>query len=213
MMRKEKAWLLAILFLVLSVGVWTKAQTHTAALVNQANVFTQPNTFLNGISLPGSNSGTLTLTTPSSSPGASYTLPGLPGSPGYALCIGSTPGSLAYCPPPGGGAGTQTVNQVPTALNFGSVASTTPSAPQVVLVGNTGTAVLTFTGSPITLTGTNAANFSETNNCSGTLDAGWVCQITVIFTPSEVGPKTATLNIYNNAASSPQTVSLSGTGI
>ena len=38
------------------------------------------------------------------------------------------------------------------------------------------------------------------------------CAVSVTFTPSAAGSRTATLSINDNAANSPQTVSLSGTG-
>lgn len=211
-MRKTLA--VVALLAVLAVALLTKAQNPVAALVNQANTFTELNVFAGGLLFPGSIVGTTTLQAPATTLAVTYVLPGIPGGTGYALCIGSNPGALAYCAPPGGGGGTATVDQSPTTLNFGSVPNGMMSAPQTVQVANSGTGLLTFAGAPstFTFTGANAADFSETDTCSDTLDAGWVCSAAIVFAPSTVGSESATLNINDDAASSPQLVTLSGTG-
>lgn len=198
---------LSLLGLVFAI----KAQTvRTAALVNQSNTFSAVNLFDAGLSLPGSQSGTILINAPDTSTWITYTLPATAGSSGYALCVGSTVGALAYCPSPGGGAGTPAVNQSPTSLSFGSVTSGTFSTPQTVLVTNTGTAPLSV--SLFTFTGSNASEFSETDSCYPALDAGWICSVAVTFKPASTGSKSASLNINDNAAGSPQLVTLSGTG-
>ena len=91
--------------------------------------------------------------------------------------------------------------------------NTTVSNPAFTLT-NGGTGALTITG--ITITGTNASDFSETNTCAGSVAAGSNCSITVSFTPSGTGSRTATLTVTDNAngvTGSTQTVSLSGTGL
>ena len=47
----------------------------------------------------------------------------------------------------------------------------------------------------------------------GTLPAGLSCKIAVQFAPNTAGKQTATLAINDNAANSPQTVKLEGTGM
>jgi len=69
-----------------------------------------------------------------------------------------------------------------------------------------------MTISSITITGTNPANFAQTNNCGTSLGAGSFCTINVTFTPSSNGAKSAKVSIADNAPKSPQTVTLSGTG-
>ena len=64
----------------------------------------------------------------------------------------------------------------------------------------------------ITTTGTNASDFAATNTCPASLAAGTGCTITVTFTPSDVGTRTAKVVISDDAKNSPLTVYLSGTG-
>jgi len=49
-------------------------------------------------------------------------------------------------------------------------------------------------------------------SCGATVAAGKSCSIDVTFTPTQLGARTGTLTITDNAANSPQTVALSGTG-
>jgi hypothetical protein len=70
---------------------------------------------------------------------------------------------------------------------------------------------LTFaTTNRITITG---GNFTQTNNCGTTLAINASCTITVTFVPGAAGPLNAQVNINDNAANTPQTVPLSGTGV
>jgi len=98
----------------------------------------------------------------------------------------------------------------PTAVDFGDHAIDTTSAVRKVTLTSSGTSSLTITS--ITITGANATDFSETNNCSGTLNAGHKCSISVTFTPTLLAAESATLQVSDNATNSPQTVSLTGTG-
>jgi hypothetical protein len=105
------------------------------------------------------------------------------------------------------------VSLTPATVAFGSQAVTKTSAAQTVTVKNSGTAPLSITG--LSVTGSNAAEFTQTNTCPvapATLAAGASCTVSVTFTPSAVGSRTASLNVVDNAQGSPQTVALSGTG-
>lgn len=64
----------------------------------------------------------------------------------------------------------------------------------------------------ITISGTNAGDFSQTNTCNSGLAAGTNCQISVIFNPTGMGSRSATLAVSDNATGSPQMVSLAGSG-
>jgi hypothetical protein len=57
-----------------------------------------------------------------------------------------------------------------------------------------------------------SAGFTQTNNCGSTLAAASSCIINVTFTPSAAGSASGTLSVTDDAAGSPQTVSLSGAG-
>jgi hypothetical protein len=99
----------------------------------------------------------------------------------------------------------------PTSLSFVSQLIDTSSTAQTVGLTNSGNATLSITS--IAITGSNAGDFAETaDTCGSSLVAGGNCTIEVTFTPSAAGQRTATLSITDNASSSPQTVSLSGTG-
>lgn len=99
----------------------------------------------------------------------------------------------------------------PTSVNFGNQNVGTASAAQTVTMTNTGTLPLTITG--ITLTGTNAGDFAETNNCPGSLAVNASCTLSVTFTPLANGARSASVSISDNAAGSPQSVTLNGTGV
>jgi len=100
----------------------------------------------------------------------------------------------------------------PPTLNFSSqlVGS---SADQSVTLTNSGSAALLITS--IGFTGTNASEFTESNTCGSSLAAGSSCTINVTFTPTTAPPggvpATASLSVTDSAASSPQTVAITGT--
>lgn len=107
------------------------------------------------------------------------------------------------------GAGIQPVSLNPNALNFGGHAVGTTSAPKNIIVTNHEKVVVNF--SNVAITGTNNGDFSQTNNCTS-LSPGKTCTVTVTFTPSAKGSRTATLTLTDSATNSPQTAKLSGTG-
>ena len=94
----------------------------------------------------------------------------------------------------------------PTSLTFASQTVGSSSAAQTVTLSNTGGAALTITS--IAASG----DFAETNNCGSSLAASGNCTISVTFTPTASGTRTGSLGVTDNAAGSPQTVSLTGTG-
>jgi len=105
--------------------------------------------------------------------------------------------------------GTGTVPAVglsPLTLTFGNQSIGTRSASQSVSLVNTGSAALAIASI------TTDANFVQTNTCGSTLATSGSCTIEVTFTPTTVGPIAGTLTITDNAAGSPQSVTLTGTG-
>lgn len=104
------------------------------------------------------------------------------------------------------------VTLTPTSLTFGSQDIGTTSAPQSVTVTNSGTANL-FINSAATR-GTDALDFTEVDDgCSGlTLTPGTSCSVSITFSPTATGTRSGTLIVTDNAADSPQTVPITGTG-
>jgi len=104
------------------------------------------------------------------------------------------------------------VTFTPTSLTFGAQAIGTTSAPQSITVANTGDAPL-FINSAATR-GANPLDFTEVNDgCSGlTLAAGTSCSVSITFSPTASGTRSGTFILTDNAAGSPQTVPITGTG-
>jgi hypothetical protein len=98
---------------------------------------------------------------------------------------------------------------VPGSLTFGQQPLNTTSAAQSVMLTNSGATVLTVT--KIGLTGTNAGDYAETTNCGATLAASASCQVSITFTPTAQGTRSATLAVSDNAPGSPQSLTITGT--
>jgi hypothetical protein len=106
------------------------------------------------------------------------------------------------------GTGTWNVTLSPASVAFGSQNVGTTSSPQpVTLTNNSGAAL---TGISVSFTGTNAADFAQTNTCGTSLAANSTCTINVTFTPGAAGSRSATLSVTDAAGT--QTSSLTGTG-
>jgi ASPM-SPD-2-Hydin domain-containing protein/centrosomal CEP192-like protein/List-Bact-rpt repeat protein len=103
-----------------------------------------------------------------------------------------------------------TVTLSPGSLTFSpQVVSTgaSPSAPQSITV--TAGSAKTLTISAIDASG----EFSQTNDCPGSLSAGGSCTIQVIFAPNSIGAVTGAITLTSNAIGGPHIVSLIGTGL
>jgi len=98
----------------------------------------------------------------------------------------------------------------PTALSFATQIMGKMNAARTLTVTNTGLVPLSI--SNISIGGTNADDFAQTNSCGSPLKPGANCAINVTFTPTEVGMRTATLAITDNGFGSPHSVVLSGRG-
>jgi len=104
----------------------------------------------------------------------------------------------------------QSATVSPTTLSFGNQAQGTTSAVKKVTLENGQTSAITITN-----ISTNLSDYGQTNTCPvspATLAAGVSCTISVTFTPSAQGARNATLTVTDTGLSSPQTVSLTGTG-
>jgi ASPM-SPD-2-Hydin domain-containing protein/HYDIN/CFA65/VesB family protein/centrosomal CEP192-like protein len=101
----------------------------------------------------------------------------------------------------------------PTSLTFASQGVGSTSAAQTITVTNNGTASLHITS--ITFTGTNASDFAKSaDTCTGaTVNLTGACTVSVTFSPTATGSRSASISFTDDAPSSPQTVALSGTGV
>src|SRR5205809_264727 len=96
-------------------------------------------------------------------------------------------------------------------LTFASQAVGTTSSPITVTLNNTGTAALSITG--ISIANANG-EFAQTSNCGPNLAAGANCSLRVTFTPTQAGSTAAaSLNVADNAAGSPQSITIKGNGV
>jgi HYDIN/CFA65/VesB family protein len=116
----------------------------------------------------------------------------------------------------GGGAsmpqqGSPVANLSASTLTFASQAVATTSSPVTLTLDNSGTAPLNIAG--ISFANSNG-EFAQTNSCGASLAVGANCSISVTFTPSKVGSATAaSLNVADNAADSPQSITIKGNGV
>ncbi|HWT88903.1 MAG TPA: choice-of-anchor D domain-containing protein, partial [Candidatus Angelobacter sp.] len=102
-----------------------------------------------------------------------------------------------------------TVSFSPTSLTFGNQTVGTSSSAQFVTFTNTGSGTLTFGTEPIT----GDFAFAGQGTCSTSLAAGASCTMSIKFTPAAAGTRTGTLTVNDNASTSPQVVTLKGTGV
>ena len=110
------------------------------------------------------------------------------------------------------GTGVARASLSPSALAFKAQIVGTTSAPQAIaLINNqsTNTLSIAFIG----LSGTDAADFTQTDDCGGAVPPKSRCKITVAFAPKGAGTRQATLSVFDNLIESPQTAALSGIGI
>ena len=107
----------------------------------------------------------------------------------------------------GTGVGVPQALLAPANLSFSNQRVNTVSAVQTVTLSNTGTGTLGL--SSIAASG----DFVQTNSCGAALAAGGSCTISVTFQPGGAGLRTGALVIADNATGSPQSISLTGTGV
>ena len=96
----------------------------------------------------------------------------------------------------------------PTSLTFPSQYVGTAGLNQNVQLTNNGNATLTITS----VVASPTSDFSQLSTCGNALAAGAGCSIGVFFDPSVSGTRSGTLTITDNAPTSPQVVTLTGTG-
>jgi hypothetical protein len=92
-------------------------------------------------------------------------------------------------------------------ITFGGQLVGTTSAAQTVTLTNAGNTPLSLTGLTI------SEDFAQTSTCGVSLEVGADCSISVVFTPTVGGRRTGALHILDDAADSPQAITLSGMGM
>jgi DNA-binding beta-propeller fold protein YncE len=76
----------------------------------------------------------------------------------------------------------------------------------------TNSSTASLTGLAVAITGADSLDFSQTNTCGSSLAISATCNINVTFNPTEVGARSATLQVTDSDPSSPQTAALTGSG-
>jgi hypothetical protein len=110
----------------------------------------------------------------------------------------------------GAGAGAPATSYNPTSLTFASTPVGAGTPTQTITLTNVGDSSLTVTS--IVASGTNAADFHVTHNCT-TVAASGTCTITVYFNPAASGSRSGSVTITSNAPTSPDVETLSGTAV
>jgi hypothetical protein len=105
----------------------------------------------------------------------------------------------------GTGIGLATVS--PTSHGFGSVVENTVSAATTLTVKNNQAAAVALT---IAATG---VAFAQTNTCGASLAGSSSCTISATFDPTTTGAQTGSVTVTYAGTGSPQTVTLTGTGV
>ena len=107
------------------------------------------------------------------------------------------------------GTGVTSVKVSPISLTFPETPVGFPSASKAVTLQNLGNA-LSYSG--ITFGGADPNDFTETDTCGTSVPANSSCTISITFTPQAVGTRSATMQITDGDPTSPQNVTLKGTG-
>jgi len=178
----------------------TAALTINSIAIGGTNLgdFTQTNTC--GSSVASGGSCTISVTFTPTAAGARSAL---------VSVLDNASGSPQTVPLSGTGT-TVSAGFLPTSLTFPSQDVGTKSAAQSITLSNSGTAALTINS--IAIGGTNLGDFTQTNTCGSSVASGGSCTISVTFTPTAAGTRSASVSVSDNASGSPQTVPLSGTG-
>lgn len=92
-------------------------------------------------------------------------------------------------------------------VDFGGQYVNTTSTEQTITLSNPGSARLRIDSITVT------PSFQQTNTCGSGVEAKGQCSVSVTFTPTVEGTLTGNISFADNAAGSPQTVSLSGSGV
>ena len=105
-------------------------------------------------------------------------------------------------------AGPTTLTLDHPALDLGPVTYAQASTAAKCTLTNTGASPATSLAFQIG--GPNASDFAQSNDCGTSLAAGASCHLAIVFTPTDVGPRHATLSVTSDAGGA--SVTMGGTG-
>jgi len=203
----------------LSYGNQLLNAASSAQVITVTNSGQSPLT-ISGTNLTGSNTGDFAVTGNSCSTALNYNAsctigvaftPAATGARNATLNIASNASNGVQTVALTGTGTAPNLSVAPGSLGFGNQLLNSASTVRTLTLTNSGTAPLNI--GTLTLSGSNASNFAA-NGCSGTAVAvGANCTVSLTFTPSAIGSRSATLQIASDATSGTQTISLSGTGI
>ena len=169
-------------------ATFSVSATGTAPLTYQWN--------LNGSPISGATSSSYT--TPAETANAQFTVT-VSNSAGSAT---SNPATLSVT------AATVILNSSASSLSFGSVNVSSSATPQTVTLTNAGNSNVTI--SNVTVSG---AGFNASGASGVIVTPGQTTTLTATFTPSATGAVTGKISVASNASNSPDSISLSGTGV
>lgn len=155
----------------------------------------------------GNGDGTLAAPQTTTVESRTVTLADLNGdrNPDLAVAGGTQNKALVYLSTP------PTASLSSTSLGFGDQV-VGAAGMQTLALTNTSAATLPYVNPQFSIEGDNASDFSV-SGCSTPVAPGATCTLSVAFTPSATGSRTASLRIVDNAVGGGWTVPLSGTGL
>jgi hypothetical protein len=194
-----------------TITVPSTATTYTASFSTQYQLTTAANPSNGGTVSPPSGSfyaaGTMVPLT--ATPNAGFTFSSWTGNVANSTSASTTVTMSAPESVTANFTSAPQISLTPTSINFGT-AYLYALKDKNVTVKNIGTLPVTISSVSLTLgSGTNNGDFTFVNLCPKTLAAGKSCIISTVFFAGNIGALSATLNVNDNAAGSPQQVSLS----
>ena len=187
----------------------TNTGTAAMALTSVALVGTNASSF----AIPSNNCGSTLAVSASCSFAVTFTPVAAGSLPGTIAVTDNATGTPQYIPlnATGSASGGPGVSLLPGTLTFPSTAVGSTAGYQQLTLTNNGTAVLNLAS--IAPSGPNASNYGiRQQACGATLASGSSCTFAVAFRPNAAGSLPALIRVVDDAASSPQTVSVAGTG-
>jgi hypothetical protein len=205
-----------------TVGVTTAAQTTRLTNTSSAG----NNVVISSVTLTGTNPGDFAVSNNcvSGPPGlvsgqfCNINVTFTPTASGTRTATVSVAGTMTVSPQtyPVTGTGVSAVpiaSLTPSTIIFGAQKVSTTSVAAQATLTNTGTGTLSVSSIATTGDFAVASTVPSGGLCGGTLAPNASCIINITFTPTVTGTRPGSLSVTDNAAGSPQQVTLSGTGI